>query len=227
MRFSLYSKRFAPGLLLLILILIVFILFVIAGTYLGNRYLIIRYIAYAVLMGFAFYSWKYITKYSFEKGLDGEHEVAKILKKLPTDYILLYDFQSKNDGNIDMVVIGPTGIWTIEVKNLDKKIISIENDQLFGDGYSIDKNRSQAYHEAIKLQVYLNTKGFFFPVNPILVFAGSKTEINLQNNHFKGVSVVGINEINDFIQKRNADERFTQEVCLKLAKEIKKQTSII
>lgn len=226
MRFSFYFQRYGPGLVLLILIAVVFFLLFLANKSLGNDFLLLRYMAFAVLAFFAIFAWKYITKFSYEQGLKGEDEVSKVLKKLPVEYHLIYDFQDKNIGNTDIVVIGPTGIWTIEVKNLKKNVISINNDQLFGDVHSLEKERIQAYHEAQNLQEYLKSKELFFPVNPILVFANPKTQINLEDNHFKGVSILGINQILEFIEDHNKDERFTPEICCKLRDEIKKHTSI-
>lgn len=227
MRFSFYSKQYGPGLLLLILIAIVFALLAMADKYLGTDLLIVRYIAFAVLAYFAIFAWKYITKYSFEQGLNGEYEVSEILKQLPAGYHLIYDFQYGKSGNTDMIVVGPTGIWTIEVKNFKKQSITVNNDQLLGDGYSLENERRQAYREAENLQEYLKSIQLFFPVNPILVFADPKTQIDLGDNHFKGVSVLEINQILEFIQNHNKDERFTPEICSKLRDEIKKQTSII
>lgn len=53
------------------------------------------------------------------KGMDGEIEVIKKLKHLPKDkFRVLSDFVDGKKGNTDFIVVGETGIWVIEIKNL-------------------------------------------------------------------------------------------------------------
>ena len=54
---------------------------------------------------------------SFVLGWFGEKRIGNILSKLPDMYHVFYDVKlHERKGNIDYVVIGPPGIFTIEVK---------------------------------------------------------------------------------------------------------------
>jgi len=53
---------------------------------------------------------------SMRKGAAGEKSVAHTLSKLPDEFRVLNDVQTPT-GNLDHVVIGPTGVFVIETKN--------------------------------------------------------------------------------------------------------------
>lgn len=56
--------------------------------------------------------------YGWERGLEGENMVTKYINTLPLDYHTYHDVQLQGKGgNIDHIVIGPTGIFVIETKN--------------------------------------------------------------------------------------------------------------
>jgi len=60
--------------------------------------------------------------YSWKKGLEGEKLVADYLNTLPKDYYVYNDVKLPGKGgNIDHIVIGPTGIYVIETKNYTGK----------------------------------------------------------------------------------------------------------
>ncbi len=53
---------------------------------------------------------------SFRKGAVGEALIAYILQGLPGDYVVINDL-STPFGNIDSVVVGPTGVYAVDAKN--------------------------------------------------------------------------------------------------------------
>lgn len=60
--------------------------------------------------------------YSWQKGNEGEIIVADYLNTLPEDYFVFNDVKLPgNGGNIDHIVVGPTGIYVIETKNYSGK----------------------------------------------------------------------------------------------------------
>lgn len=63
------------------------------------------------------------------KGAGAELIEERLLESLPPEYKIIKDFNTGH-GNIDFIVIGPTGIFAIEVK-ANKGIISVVNQQLF------------------------------------------------------------------------------------------------
>lgn len=63
-----------------------------------------------------------ITPYQMWRGKRAEWFVQKIAEKFPEDFIALGSLMLSEKGNIDQVIVGPTGVWTIEVKSHAGKI---------------------------------------------------------------------------------------------------------
>ncbi|HEX2148634.1 MAG TPA: nuclease-related domain-containing protein, partial [Actinomycetota bacterium] len=58
------------------------------------------------------------TTEAWRKGADGELLTAQVLSKLPPSYVTLHDLPMPGSkANIDHLVIGPTGAFTVETKN--------------------------------------------------------------------------------------------------------------
>jgi hypothetical protein len=53
---------------------------------------------------------------TWRRGAAGEHSVAATLARLPDDFFVFNDVKAKF-GNLDHVVVGPTGLFAIETKN--------------------------------------------------------------------------------------------------------------
>jgi hypothetical protein len=69
-----------------------------------------------VLLGFASY---YFRRYrNWGKGILGEKMVVETLTPLDNSYVLINDvFLPEGKGNIDHILVGPTGIFAVETKN--------------------------------------------------------------------------------------------------------------
>jgi hypothetical protein len=171
------------------------------------------------------YQFKYIER--LEKGTDGEDAARRELEKLPPGFSHLNDFNYDNRKSVDIVVIGNTGIFTLEVKNYRAREITCQNDYLFGDGKPFEKNIiNQAYAEKKNLEAYLLTLGMNnIPVYPVVVFANRYTKIRLGSRPIKGVHVIGI----AWLQKVILGQQhvLTPEQCTIIYAELKKQSSII
>jgi hypothetical protein len=77
------------------------------------------------------------------KGAEGERIVFEYLNELPQDYYILNDVTIPSFyGNIDHVVIGPTGIFVIETKNFSGSYTIDEDNWFYGSG----SNAKEAYH---------------------------------------------------------------------------------
>ena len=92
--------------------------------------------------------------YSWQKGLEGENLVSDYLNTLPKNYFVYNDVKLPGKGgNIDHIVIGPTGIYVIETKNYSGKY------RIKGNQWTYYKN---GYPKVIKnnpgTQVRRNTK---------------------------------------------------------------------
>ncbi len=150
-------------------------------TYAGVIIFIISFLALLTTLNFIYlistlagvllsvYGNKFINKskeegYSWQKGNEGEIIVADYLDTLPEDYFIFNDVKLPgNGGNIDHVVIGPTGIYVIETKNYTGKY-RIKGNQWFyyknGQPMEIKKNPgTQVRKNTQDLIKFLNQNG--------------------------------------------------------------------
>ncbi len=75
---------------------------------------------------------------SWRKGALGEWLAAETLKSLPNDYAVINDV-TKKLGNIDHVVIGPTGVYVINAKNWKGTVSADGKGELLVNRRSPDK----------------------------------------------------------------------------------------
>ena len=116
---------------LLVALVGIAVLSLIGGFALGGAFFIARFgwqlaVLVAVLfwiVTFSIYRWasKKMNavdreRMSWRKGALGEWLTAETLKSLPDGYVVINDV-TKKLGNVDHVVIGPTGVYVIDVKN--------------------------------------------------------------------------------------------------------------
>jgi hypothetical protein len=121
-------------------------------------------------------------------GLEGERTVGRTLEDLRAyGYQVFHDIPGTNF-NIDHVVAGPTGIYTIETKTLSKpargnpKII-YDGDNLWrDDGWGMDKHLVQACAQASWLADLLNQgRRMTYSVRPVVLFPGWWVENSAPN----------------------------------------------
>lgn len=131
----------------------------------------------------------------FHSGLIGESFIANILSELSPEHHVFEDIHVPgHKENIDFVIVGPTGIHTIEVKN-DKGLgkLGFNGDELTANGKTLRSDYiRQAMKEAVSLHGYLLEKGLKdVPVNPILVFSHRTAKVTFGILPKKGVHVIG------------------------------------
>lgn len=172
-------------------------------------------IAEIVLFGIGLVVFKLCMR--FIKGDDGEMDIKFILDKLQ-GYYYLSDVMIGEKGNIDVVVIGQTGIWTIEVKNLSKKVINHDN--------YLDKEINQALAEKNSLQNFLMQNGISIPVTPVLVFTNKETKIHFGMVKQNGVYVIGKKWLEELLTKHSSGYLNAEE-CLVIKEKLKVYASRI
>lgn len=81
-------------------------------------------------------------------GAEGERMTARALEKLPTSYQVVHDLpMPRSKANIDHVVVGPTGVFTVETKNYKNGMV-IKGGQVFSGGRRMDRVVQQARRQA-------------------------------------------------------------------------------
>ena len=95
---------------------------VVAGLLLGATGLVL------VLVGFTFW----MEASSTRKGWEGEQRVAWELSRLNDEFLLLNDVTLPGvRGNIDHILVGPTGVFVFETKNYSGKYVCYEDRWFF------------------------------------------------------------------------------------------------
>lgn len=112
-------------------------------------------------------------------GRDGEKAVGQLLDTYrEAGYRVFHDIPGE-DFNIDHVIIGPTGVFTIETKTWSKPargrpVIEVDGERLLKNGHPVDRDPIiQVKAQARWLgELLRESTGKDFPVRPVLVFPG-------------------------------------------------------
>lgn len=122
-----------------------------------------------------------------ERGAKGEDLVGEQLATLPDEYWVFNDL-TRLAGDIDHIVIGPTGIFVIETK-AHGGTVSAEGDRVLVNGRPPEKDFiNQSWRNAYWLRDVLKNVGEIeVDVRPILVFANAFVKVR---QPVKGVRVI-------------------------------------
>ena len=121
---------------------------------------------------------------SWNKGIKGEYIVAEYLDQLPEDYFVFNDVKFPGSyGNLDHVVVGPTGIYVIETKNYKGFFLVKGNELFYKNGNRVKKAKGQPGRQvmanSMSLKKFLEDNG----VNMDGVWISSI--VTLIDNNFK------------------------------------------
>ena len=128
----------------------------------------------------------------YKAGLDGEERVQNLVSELPDSYVGITNakvcYQNKSS-ELDMVVVGPTGIFVIEVKNHKGTICGNYNDQYLcynkissgGNCYqsSMYNPVRQVGTHTYRLSHFLKANGVTNWINSIVYFANPQAIVEL------------------------------------------------
>lgn len=110
---------------------------------------------------------------------DGEKAVGQFLERLREDGYQVFHDLVGNGFNVDHVLIGPTGMFTIETKTFSKRSsrdakVVFDGERILVDGFEPDRNPViQAKAQAAWLRELLaESTGRKFAVRPVILFPG-------------------------------------------------------
>lgn len=131
---------------------------------------------------------------AWARGAEGERAVARWLEPLEAQgYVALHGRRIPGQrGDIDHLVVGPTGVFVIETKNWSGKVEVIA-DRLFVGDHDRTWSVRQLYREAIAVQIALGDRlgRHHVTVTPLLCVLGGTSG----RSHLGGVAVVGRREL--------------------------------
>lgn len=116
---------------------------------------------------------------NFISGFIGEREIGYELKKMCNDFVIVNNGLNTGRGNIDKIAIGPTGVWTLEVKSQQGHIFPSES------------FLKQAYAEADYLEKFIKSKiNLDLHVQSVLVFSSKYAKVRFGLTKQNGVYVI-------------------------------------
>jgi len=132
-------------------------------------------------------------------GIIGEKKVAEELAVLPDDYHVFFNIKIRNKGDIDAVVVGPTGVFAIEVKRFSNGTLYIKDHQLCLKTSRRDEPLSKdPVGQIKKTATFLNANLLHTWVDAVLVLVDCKSRIH----EHRGVRILRAKELPSYIQNK-------------------------
>lgn len=155
-----------------------------------------------VLFGFG--CWCAIDVFSLEAaadryygGADGEQDVGLVLSRLPQEFHV-FNGLGFDGGDVDHVIIGPTGVFVVETKN-HGGTISQRGDRLCRNGIPLSHDFvRQAIREGMYVKRRLSPQ-VLCHVQPVVVFARAKVRVRAR---IDGVKVIPLASLADAVMQR-------------------------
>ncbi len=174
------------------------------------------------LIAFYYYLRKY---HIYNGGLQGEKQVAKLLSRsLNNDYYLINDLYLKErGGDIDHIVLAPSGVFVLETKNWSGSI-SVNGDEWVRAGKrdSASNPSRQVKNNVTKIRHIIDALPNLpvVRVEGIVVLTNRHAQVRVSNS---SVQVLRLPQLVSYIQTHGAQKRFTPEQLEYIGKELAKQ----
>lgn len=129
---------------------------------------------------------------AWRTGALGEEHVGAILVSLPEGYRVLHDVDT-GKGNLDHVVIGPTGVFAIETKAVAGRLWLAKGGRLMNKGFDVEKWISQVQAEAFEVKECLRRIGLNVWVEALVVL--TRTELPKGPIRRKSATIIEADEL--------------------------------
>ena len=183
----------------------------VAGILLGSAGLVM------IAVGFSYWS----TASSSRKGWAGEVSLAAELSYLNDEFLLLNDVMLPGaHGNIDHVLVGPTGVFVFETKNYSGKYVCY-GDKWYFQGkwqkYDVKSVSNQVKNNTSLVAGLLHSSGFTVDISPVIVFTNPSAKLWL---HHPTVPILRAGTVCNFVVTQrprfNLTGRYSQSVAEKI-----------
>ncbi len=139
---------------------------------------------------------------AYRVGADGEEEVAWRMRKLGDGWHVLHSVPvGEKDSDIDHVVVGPPGVFTLNTKNHSRKNVWVAETAFMVSGQKTNYLRNSRHEAARASKLLTAACGFDVQVEPILVVIAAELTIKAQP---AGVHVVAHRHIGKWLERRPA-----------------------
>jgi autonomous glycyl radical cofactor GrcA len=148
---------------------------------------------------------------SWRKGAVGEYEVGAELERLCDSYYLFNDVNTGR-GNIDHIVVGPTGLFAIETKDWKGVIIADGRGELkvpgrFGAVSSVRKFLSRAMLLREQVVALKRSNDFFF--RAVMVF--TKARVEARFGETGKVHCIRLEQLRDYIDNPKFSQNLSRD----------------
>jgi len=142
-----------------------------------------------------------------EKGADGERDFVKYLKDLPDTYTVICDLDFADSyGNIDHLVIGPTGVFAIDVKRWNGNVTPDGKGELLLNGRPTDKPQVRYFtRRTMDLKDRIKAVARLDPYIQC-VFAFLHTRVEAKWGTTGAVHCISADQISDYVTKFRANK---------------------
>jgi len=133
-------------------------------------------------------------------GIYGEAVVSRELRRLPDGYAVFRGLLVNEHQDIDCAVIGPNGVFAVEVKS-HKGTIGFDGEQLTRNGRRFEKDFfRETMSEAVGLRALLaRAAKLDIFVEPVIVFSSTAAAVRLGPDKIKNCYVIGKDRLNELI----------------------------
>lgn len=140
---------------------------------------------------------------AWRKGAEGEEAVGRALDLLAPTARTLHDrLIPQSRANIDHILVGPTGVWTVDAKNYTGEIaVRGRGSELWINGRNRSKLLAQAQRQRDVVQRVLAAGGLgHVPVRPALCFLGVEWPLLFRPESADGVVLVSPRRLRSLLQ---------------------------
>jgi len=152
--------------------------------------------------------------WNFIDGARGEQRVAAVLRQLPDEYHVVHGIETAF-GDIDHLVMGPTGIFCLDAKHWPARITSDGKGELLYNGQPTEKPFLRgAVRRAMTLRErmgFANGEGPYFQT--ALVFVGSNLKV--QQAH-KSVDCLRVEELTEYVLRQQGRKTLSADMIDRL-----------
>lgn len=152
-----------------------------------------------------------------ETGASGEREIIDYLKGLPDTFTIVSDLDFADSyGNIDHLVIGPTGAYAIDVKNWKGTVTSDGKGELLLNGRPTDKPQVRYFtRRTMELKERLNALTRLDPyIRALFVFP--RTHIQAKWGTTGAVHCIHADQLVEYIQNGKGTQCLSAEAIPRL-----------
>ena len=140
-----------------------------------------------------------------ERGAIAEEKTGAIIEGLPEGNFIIHDFNTGR-GNIDHILVGPKGVFTLEVKS-HRGTVTFDNGSLLRDGKAFEKDfLKQAWAECFAVREILAKWDIKEPnAEPLIIFSNAFVKVRGKAN---GVAVINLKFLPSYLER--SQDRLTE-----------------